>query len=151
MRLAKFKLVPAIVAVAMMAGCGRSQEPESISNAPPSAGAESFSSSAPSARANNPQYGGQQASIQQPSPPPPPSPGEEGLTRVRFNEIFTTNTDGSYSPKLPVDINGTQMTPGATFGGGVQFGGFTFGQLAGRDLGVRQLPNGVVELVKYYN
>ncbi len=100
---------------------------------------------------NGPQYRGQQASAQQPSPPPSPSPGEGGLIRVHFNEIFTVNSDGSYSPKLPIDINGVKMTPGVTFGGGVQFGGVTFGQLAGRDLDVRQLPNGFVELVKYYN
>ncbi|SOY43632.1 conserved hypothetical protein [Cupriavidus taiwanensis] len=70
---------------------------------------------------------------------------------MRFDEVFTVNSDGSYSSKLPVDINGVKMTPGVTFDGGVQFGGFMFGELAGRDLGVRQLPNGFVELVKYYN
>lgn len=151
MRFAKFILVPAAVALAMMSGCGRNQEIEASSSMPTAAEPASLAGTASSSMTNGPQYRGQQASAQQSSPPPSPSPGEEGLIRVRFNEVFTVNSDGSYSPKLPVDINGAQMTPGVTFGGGVQFGGFTFGQLAGRDLGVRQLPNGFVELVKYYN
>lgn len=55
------------------------------------------------------------------------------------------------SPKVPVAINGTTMTPGVSFGGGVQFGGFALRQAVGYDLGVKRLDNGFVQLLQYYD
>jgi hypothetical protein len=79
------------------------------------------------------------------------APAPNGLIRVHFDEVFAIDANGNLSPKVPVDINGVQMTPGVSFGGGVQFGGFALGQALGHDLGVRRLDNGFVQLVQYYD
>lgn len=51
----------------------------------------------------------------------------------------------------PVEINGTTMMSGVSFGGGVQFGGFAFSHAVGHDFGVRRLDNGGIQLVRWYD
>jgi hypothetical protein len=34
------------------------------------------------------------------------APDSDGLVRVHFEDIFAVTADGSFSPKMPVDING---------------------------------------------
>ncbi|CDY74684.1 hypothetical protein BGLT_03626 [Caballeronia glathei] len=93
----------------------------------------------------------EQANPEQSAAAQSPVPDSDGLVRVHFEDVFAVTADGSFSAKVSVDINGVQMTPGVTFGGGVQFGGFALSQAAGHDLTVRRLPNGFVQLVKYYS
>ncbi|MCW3558904.1 hypothetical protein K6Y77_38615, partial [Burkholderia cenocepacia] len=80
-----------------------------------------------------------------------PTPDAERLIRARFDELFAVDANGNLTPKVPVEVNGTQLTPGVTFGGGVQFGNFAFSQAAGHDFGVRRLQSGFVQIVKLYN
>lgn len=69
--------------------------------------------------------------------------------RVRFNEVFTVNGDGSISPKLPVVVGGVQLNPGMDFGKRVRLGTVHFAAVAGRDLEVEQQA-GVLYLLRPY-
>ncbi|MGF6243480.1 hypothetical protein P3T42_005244 [Paraburkholderia sp. GAS38] len=153
MKAKQLLMVSALVAVAMTAACSDKQDAASdnAASAPaaqaaattniPEAQTTTFTPNAPAqAELANAQQSAQSA-----------TPDSDGLVRVHFEDVFAVTADGSFTPKVPVDINGVQMGPGVTFGGGVQFGGFALSQAAGHDLGVRRLPNGFVQLVKYYS
>lgn len=146
-------LITALIAAAMTAACGDKNDTASDSTASAPAAQTSATTSAtqPQAAAPAPSEPAQaeQANAQQSGQSA--APDSDGLVRVHFEDVFAVTADGSFSPKVPVDINGVQMGPGVTFGGGVQFGGFALSQAAGHDLGVRRLPNGFVQLVKYYS
>ncbi|AFQ52178.1 hypothetical protein [Burkholderia cepacia] len=152
MQLNKVVLVPALIAVAIMSGCGEkhdSNEPNSAAESsaqptPSQAASETLSASGSVSQA-------QQTSVQQSAVPSAPTPDAEGVVRAHFDELFAVDANGNLTPKVPIDVNGTQMTPGVTFGGGVQFGGFAFSQAVGHDFGVRRLQNGFVQIVKLYN
>lgn len=144
-------MVSALVAVAMTTACSDKQDTVSDNAASaPAATVTTNSQEAPAASpaANAP---GQAEQVNAQQSAQSPTPDADGLVRVHFEDVFSVTADGSFSPKVPVDINGVQMGPGVTFGGGVQFGGFALSQAAGHDLGVRRLPNGFVQLVKYYS
>ncbi|GJH18115.1 hypothetical protein CBA19CS22_16255 [Caballeronia novacaledonica] len=143
----KMMLVSGYLAFAVLAGCGDKQELASQGAGAVSSGAASESLNAsPSQATGEDARGSQQGAAQQ-----PPASDKDGLTRVRFDQIFAIDSNGNLTPKIPVDINGVQMTPGVTFGGGVQFGGFALSQALGHDFGVRRLESGYVQLVKYYD
>lgn len=61
--------------------------------------------------------------------------------RVPFDKIFTTNSNGYITPKVPVQINGAPMDPGASFGGTVSIGGVNLSTLTGKDLDVERKGN----------
>ena len=152
MQLKKVMLVPALIAVAIMSGCGDkhdSNEPNSTAGSSAQPTPSQAASETPSASGSVGQA--QQASVQQPAVPSAPTPDAEGLIRAHFDELFAVDANGNLSPKVPIEVNGTQMTPGVSFGGGVQFDGFAFGQAVGHDFVVRRLQNGFVQLVKLYN
>lgn len=69
--------------------------------------------------------------------------------RVRFNEVFTVNGDGSISPKVPVVVGGVKLDPGMDFGRRVRLGNVHFAAVAGRDLEVDQQA-GVTYLLRPY-
>lgn len=69
--------------------------------------------------------------------------------RVRFNEVFTVNGDGSISPKVPVVVGGIQLAPGMDFGRRVRLGTVHFAAVAGRDLEVDQQA-GVTYVLRPY-
>ena len=69
--------------------------------------------------------------------------------RVRFNEVFTVNGDGSISPKVPVVVGGVKLDPGMDFGRRVRLGTVHFAAVAGRDLEVDQQA-GVTYLLRPY-
>jgi hypothetical protein len=69
--------------------------------------------------------------------------------RVRFDEVFTVNGDGSISPKVPVVVGGVQLNPGMDFGRRVRLGTVHFAAVAGRDLEVDQQA-GVLYLLRPY-
>ncbi|WP_081063944.1 hypothetical protein [Burkholderia cepacia] len=153
MQLKKVMLVPALIAVAIMSGCGDkpdSSEPNSAAGSPAQPSPSQAASETPAAASGSASQA-QQASVQQSTVPSAHTPDAEGLVRVHFDELFAVDANGSLTPKVPIEVNGTQMTPGVSFGGGVQFGGFAFGQAVGHDFGVRRLQNGFVQLVKLYN
>ena len=139
-------LVSTLLAAVMTAACTDKQDTasENATSAPSTPQTQAVLA------AVNPLGQAEQANTQQSAAAQDQVPNSDGLMRVHFDDVFAVTADGNLSPKVPVDINGVQMTPGVTFGGGVQFGGFALGQAAGHDLGVRQLPNGFVQLVKYY-
>ncbi|MBB5427475.1 hypothetical protein HDG40_005654 [Paraburkholderia sp. JPY158] len=150
MNLKKVMLVPACAALMLLSACGDKREaPAQEANAvsSTSAAASPNTSAAPASANSADQL--QQTATQQPVQTA--TPDTDGLTRVHFDEIFVIDSNGNLSPKVPVDINGAQMTPGVSFGGGVQFGGLALSQAVGHDFGVRRLDNGFVQLVKYYN
>ena len=69
--------------------------------------------------------------------------------RVRFNDVFAVNGDGSISPKVPVVVGGVQLNPGMDFGRRVRLGTVHFAAVAGRDLEVDQQA-GVLYLLRPY-
>lgn len=69
--------------------------------------------------------------------------------RVRFNEVFTANGDGSFSPKMPVMVGGVHLTPGMDFGRRVRLGTVHFAAVAGRDLEIDQQA-GMTYLLRPY-
>jgi hypothetical protein len=69
--------------------------------------------------------------------------------RVRFNDVFTVNGDGSISPKQPIMVGGVQLTPGMDFGRRVRLGNVHFAAVAGRDLEIEQ-QGGMTYLVRPY-
>src|SRR5688572_25186714 len=69
--------------------------------------------------------------------------------RVRFNEVFAVNGDGSISPKVPVVVGGVKLDPGMDFGRRVRLGNVHFAAVAGRDLEVDQQA-GLLYLVRPY-
>ena len=71
--------------------------------------------------------------------------------RVRFDEVFHSSPDGSFTPKVPVKIGGVAMGPGVTFTPGVSFSGVDLAQYAGHDLDVEKLPDGTIEIKGIYN
>jgi hypothetical protein len=54
--------------------------------------------------------------------------------RVNFDKIFRRNTDGSFSPMHPVQINGEYMGTGVPFIRGTYFGGVDIGSYSGHDM-----------------
>lgn len=43
--------------------------------------------------------------------------------KMRFDQVFKRNTDGSFSPIRPVQINGEEVNTGVTITSGVSYGG----------------------------
>ena len=64
--------------------------------------------------------------------------------RVSFGEVFTTNPDGSFSPKGAVRIGAVTMRPGLSFRKGVVFSGVDIAEYVGHDLDVSREPDGTV-------
>jgi hypothetical protein len=155
MKTKQLMLTIALIATAMSAACSDKTDTasDSAASAPGAQASATTSAMQPQAVAPTPSEPAQaeQANRQQSVAAQSPTPDADGLVRVHFEDVFVVTADGSFSPKVPVDINGVQMGPGVVFGGGVQFGGFALSQAAGHDLGVRRLPNGFVQLVKYYS
>jgi hypothetical protein len=141
MKTKQLMLTIALVAVAMTAACSDKNETasDSAASAPAAQASATTSATQPQAAAPAPSERAQAepANQQQLVAVQSPTPDADGLIRVHFDDVFTVTADGNLSPKVPVDINGVQMTPGVVFGGGVQFGGFAMRQAAGHDLGVR--------------
>ena len=69
--------------------------------------------------------------------------------RVRFNDVFRINGDGSITPKVPVVVGGVALSPGVQFGRRVRLGNVHFAGVAGRDLEVDQQA-GVLYLLRSY-
>ena len=69
--------------------------------------------------------------------------------RVPFNEVFSDNGDGSYTPKSGIRIGGAIAT-GIRFWRGVPFSGVDIVQYAGRDLEVEPYLDGIVEIKGAY-
>lgn len=69
--------------------------------------------------------------------------------RVRFNDVFRVNHDGSISATVPVVVGGVRLDPGAQFGRRVRLGHVHFAGVAGRDLEV-DVQGGVTYLVRPY-
>ncbi len=69
--------------------------------------------------------------------------------RVSYDQIFRRNTDGSFSPMHPVQINGEVMGSGVAFIRGTFFGGVDVGSYSGHDLLIDTIK-GVVIIRKIY-
>jgi hypothetical protein len=150
MNVKKVMLVPVFALVASLAACGNKQDSPAQEAAVASSAATAASPDASSLPTSNQV----DAAAQQPAEAQPAQPAgsnSDGLIRVHFDQIFTIDSNGMLSPKVPGEINGTTMTPGVSFGGGVQFGGFALSQAVGHDLGVKRLDNGFIQLVQYYD
>ncbi|RKU00045.1 hypothetical protein C7H84_28570 [Burkholderia sp. Nafp2/4-1b] len=152
MQLKKVMLVAVLITVAIMSGCGDKHdrsEQNSAAGSPGQPPPSHATSETPPASESVSQV--QQANVQQLAVPSGPTPAAEGLIRAHFDELFAVDANGNLSPKVPIEVNGTQMTLGVSFGGRDQFGGFAFGQAVGHVFGVRRLQSGFVQIVKLYN
>ena len=70
--------------------------------------------------------------------------------RVRFEEIFKENPNGSISPKTTIRIGGVTLSPGVSFSKGVSFGGVDFFDYYGMDLEVDQEKT-IIIVKGFYN
>lgn len=65
--------------------------------------------------------------------------------RVPFGRVFSTNADGSVSPKVPIRIGGVPRWPSSEFGVRVRLGTvMDFAAIRGRDLEVALEGQGYV-------
>jgi hypothetical protein len=69
--------------------------------------------------------------------------------RVPFNEVFSDNGDGSYTPKGAIRIGGAIGT-GVRFRRGIECCGIDIAQHAGRDLEVEPYIDGILEIKGAY-
>ena len=69
--------------------------------------------------------------------------------RVRFTEVFQLEKDGSISPKVPVLMNGVNMSPGVACPRGASFGEVDVYFIKGRDLDVEK-DDGVLKIKGSY-
>ncbi len=69
--------------------------------------------------------------------------------RISFDKVFRRNTDGSFSPMHPVQINGEYMGTGVPFIQGTYFGGVDVGSYSGHDLLIDTI-RGVIIIRKIY-
>jgi hypothetical protein len=69
--------------------------------------------------------------------------------RVRFNEMFAVNGDGSITPKVPIVVGGIPLEPGQEFGRRIRLGNVHFAGVAGRDLEVDR-QQGIYYLLRPY-
>ena len=51
---------------------------------------------------------------------------------VPFSELFTANADGSVSPKVQVEVNGTTLAPGSVCKKGTLYGGLDLAAMNGK-------------------
>jgi len=66
--------------------------------------------------------------------------------RVRFDDIFQDNGDGTYSPRRTVRIEAVTFGPGVSFDANVEFCGVDIASYAGQDLEVEEDADGTVEI-----
>jgi hypothetical protein len=65
--------------------------------------------------------------------------------RVKFEEVFINNGNGSFTPKYRTQIGGVTMGPGGVaFGQGVSFGGVDIASYKGHDLLIDTLKGVVI-------
>ncbi|MEX3955990.1 hypothetical protein [Trinickia sp. EG282A] len=152
----KFALPPVVLAVVLATGCHKDAAPTAVANAASdtTAAIAAPAPATPDANQNGDAQQAPAASVnyaQQPATVAPQQQSGDGLTRVHFDDLFAHNADGSFSPKVPVAINGVTMGPGISFGRGVLFGGVDLASYAGRDFAARQLANGAYSLERVYN
>jgi ABC-type glycerol-3-phosphate transport system substrate-binding protein len=69
--------------------------------------------------------------------------------RMRYDQVFKRNTDGSFSALQPVQINGETVGSGLAFTRGTTFGGVDIATYEGHDLLVDTLK-GVVIIRKVF-
>lgn len=151
MKAKQLLMASALVVVAMTAACGDKQDTASEGAVPAPSGTATANAPESIATVTNPNVPAQADQVDAQQAAQNVSPDSDGLIRVNFDDVFATTTDGSFSLKVPVNINGVQMGAGVIFGGCIQFDGFALSQAAGHDLAVQRLPNGLVRLVKFYN
>ena len=66
--------------------------------------------------------------------------------RMRFDDVFRENADGSYSPRRTVRMEKVTLGPGVSFTPAVEFCGVDIASYAGQDLEVEKHPDGTVEI-----
>lgn len=71
------------------------------------------------------------------------------MARFTFSSIFSTNPDGSFSPRQTIRIGGITLGPGVSFKPGVVFAGIDFTQYIGKDFEV-QIDNGITVITGIY-
>jgi hypothetical protein len=70
--------------------------------------------------------------------------------KVAFDEIFSSHSNGSYTPISPVTFGEVTMEPGVTLVPGVRFSDVDIAQFVGRDLEVMPLENGSMAIRAVY-
>ena len=70
--------------------------------------------------------------------------------RVKFSEVFVTNSDGSFSPRGSVKIGGVTMASGVSFRPGVALSGIDIAQYADHDLEVEQQADGITVVKRVF-
>jgi hypothetical protein len=68
------------------------------------------------------------------APAASPAQNETNAKVVPFSEVFTANADGSVSPKVQLEVNGTTLAAGSTCTKGTLYGGMDVAALNGKKL-----------------
>lgn len=76
----------------------------------------------------------------------------ENYRRVKFTDVFEEKSDGSLSPKVPIEINGVSFNSETIFPVGVIFGGIDFHLYKNRDIAVQKFEDPVenTHIVGFY-
>lgn len=91
-------------------------------------------------KGNKPEAPAQAPAPEQQAAPAAKAPGagsaqpELNAKVVPFSEIFKANADGSVSPKVKIEVNGTPVAAGAVCTKGTQYGGLDLSALNGKKL-----------------
>ncbi len=68
----------------------------------------------------------------------------EQMNRYRFLDVFEERSDGSLSPKAPLEVNGVSFEKGVPFGPGLTLSGINFHNHRYRDIAAEQLGGRLV-------
>jgi hypothetical protein len=70
--------------------------------------------------------------------------------KVAFDDIFSSNSNGSYTPNSPVTFGEVTIEPGLSLVPGVRFSEVDIAQFVGRDLEVAALEDGSMAIRAVY-
>ncbi len=71
------------------------------------------------------------------------------VSRHKFLDVFTENSDGSLTPKIPIFVNGISFNSSVTFQKGVAFGGIDFHLYKYWDIAAEE-KDGVLNIMGFY-
>ena len=74
----------------------------------------------------------------------------EKIKRLRFDEVFKRNADGSLTPRMIIRLGGLTFGPGVSFGPGIEFGGVNIYKYQTNDIGAIE-ENGTLVIKGFYS
>ncbi len=70
--------------------------------------------------------------------------------KVKFDQVFTKNIDGTLSPLRPTRYGNITIRPGVTLGSGVVLGGIDFSHFSSHELEIEEEKDGTIIIKGIY-